>query len=64
MTGKSCILPREVLRTVKIVVTTNHKKSAEVIVDGNIEGPNEIQFMSFTNCKTVPLNSLCLSKVT
>ena len=48
----------------KIVVTTNHKKSAEVIVDGNIEGPNEIQFMSFTNCKTVPLNSLCLSKVT
>ena len=46
----------------KVVVTTNHKKSAEVIVDGNIEGPNEIQFMSFTNCKTVPQNSLWLSK--
>ena len=45
-----------------VVVTTNHKKSAEVIVDGNIEGPNEIQFMSFTNCKTVPQNSPCLSK--
>ena len=48
----------------KVVVTTNHKKSAEVIVDGNIEGPNEIQFMSFTNCKAVPQNSLWLSKVT
>ena len=46
----------------KVVVTTNHKKSAEVIVDGNIEGPNEIQFMSFTNCKTDPQNSLWLSK--
>ena len=48
----------------EIVVTTNHKKSAEVIVDGNIEGPNEIQFMSFTNCKTVLQNSLWLYKET
>ena len=46
----------------KVVVTTNHKKSAEVIVDGNIEGPNEIQFMSFTSSKTVPQNGLWLSK--
>ena len=30
-----------------IVVTANHKKSAEVIVGRNTEGPNKIQFMSF-----------------
>ena len=27
----------------KVVVTTNHKKSAEVIADGNIEEMNELQ---------------------
>ena len=42
----------------EIAVTTNDEKSAEAIVGGNSEGPNEIQFMSFTNCMKVSQNSL------
>lgn len=48
MTGKRCVLPREVSPTQKSAVTTNGEKSAEGIVGGNAEGLNEIQFMSFT----------------
>ncbi len=35
-------------RAVESAVTTNGEKSAEGIVGGNAEGPNEIQFMNFT----------------
>ena len=50
---------------VESVVTTNGEKSAEVIVGGNSEGLNEIQFMSFTNCTKVSQNSLrdCLKGI-
>lgn len=41
MTRKICVLPWEVLRAEQSVVTTNRKKSAEVIVKGNLEGRNE-----------------------
>ena len=47
MTGKRCVLPREVSSAQESAVTTNDEKSAEAIVGGNTEGPNEIQFMSF-----------------
>jgi len=57
MMGKRCVLPREVShgissrdgenRAGERVVTTNCEKSAEAIVGGNAEGPNEIQFANF-----------------
>ena len=57
MTGKRCVLPWEVSSAQKSVVTTNGEKSAEAIVGGNTEGPNEIQFMSF-RIVSVSWNSL------
>ena len=47
MTGKRCVLPREVSSAQESVVTTNDEKSAEAIVGGNTEGLNGIQFMNF-----------------
>ena len=38
MTGKRCVLPREVSSAQESVVTTNDEKSAEAIVDIDIEG--------------------------
>lgn len=47
--GKTFGLSREVLWTGKTVVTTNYEKSAEVIVLGNKEGPNNSKSNGLTN---------------
>ncbi|MDY0255724.1 hypothetical protein [Gudongella oleilytica] len=47
--GKTEDLSPEVLLTAKTVVTTNHEKSAEVIVLGNKEGLNNSKSNGLTN---------------
>ena len=47
--GKTGGLSREISWTAKTVVTTNHEKSAEVIVLGNKEGPNNSKSIGLTD---------------